>query len=391
MALFLITFILIYGGMHLYLLAKIRSAVPLGTGSTVGLIILFAIMIFAPIAVRILERHGLDAPARFTAYTGYIWMGVLFIFFVVSLALDLYRFTVHAAAIAVPGRFAHLNPSPLLTLIMAILVSAGVNMYGYVEAKNPRIDVISIESAKIPETIGKIRIVQISDVHIGIIVGEKRLKRIVDEINKAAPDILVSTGDLLDSQINNLAEPVKLLKSIEPRYGKFAITGNHEFYAGIDESVDFMKDCGFTVLRGEGKTAAGLINIAGVDDPAGRSYGLAREISERELLSKFDRDRFTLLLKHQPAVNADALGLFDLQLSGHTHKGQIFPFSLITRIFFPNHAGYFELPGQSRLYVNRGTGTWGPPIRFLAAPEITIIDLIHKKKKPIRESAGKTS
>ena len=391
MALFLITFILIYGGMHLYLLAKIRSAVPLGTGSTVGLIILFAIMILAPIAVRILERHGLDAPARFTAYTGYIWMGVLFIFFVVSLMLDLYRVMVHAGAIAIPGRFAHLNPSPLLTLIMAILVSAGVNMYGYVEAKNPRIDVISIESAKIPETIGKIRIVQISDVHIGIIVGEKRLKRIVDEINKAAPDILVSTGDLLDSQINNLAEPVKLLKSIEPRYGKFAITGNHEFYAGIDESVDFMKDCGFTVLRGEGKTAAGLINIAGVDDPAGRSYGLAREISERELLSKFDRDRFTLLLKHQPAVNADALGLFDLQLSGHTHKGQIFPFSLITRIFFPNHAGYFELPGQSRLYVNRGTGTWGPPIRFLAAPEITIIDLIHKKKKPIQESAGNTS
>jgi predicted MPP superfamily phosphohydrolase len=315
--------------MHLYLFAKIKSAVPLGTGSTVGLIILFAIMILAPIAVRILERHGLDAPARFTAYTGYIWMGVLFIFFVVSLMLDLYRFMVHAGAVTVSGRFSQLNPSPLLTFILSLVVSAGVNMYGYVEAKNPRTEMLSIESARIPENIGKIRIVQISDVHIGIIVGEKRLKRIVDAIKKAEPDILVSTGDLLDGQINNLVEPVKLLRSIEPRYGKFAITGNHEFYAGIHESVDFMKDSGFTVLRGEGRTVAGLINIVGLDDPAGRRYGLSGEVSERQLLSQFNRDYFTLLLKHQPVVNADVHGLFDLQLSGHTHQGQIFPFSLI--------------------------------------------------------------
>jgi predicted MPP superfamily phosphohydrolase len=390
MALFLITFILIYGGMHLYLFAKIRSAVPLGTGGAAGLIIVFAVMIFAPIAVRMLERHGLDAPARFAAYTGYIWMGVLFIFFIVSLIFDLYRFAVHAAAIAVPGRFAFLNPSPLLTLILAVLISAGVNMHGYVEAKNPRIELLTIESVKIPKSVGKIRIVQISDVHIGIIIGEKRLKRIVDEIKKTAPDILVSTGDLLDSQINNLAEPMKLLRSIEPRFGKFAITGNHEFYAGIHESVDFMKDSGFTVLRGEGTSVAGTINIVGVDDPSGRWYGLAGEVSEKDLLSRLNREHFTLLLKHQPVVNDSAQGLFDLQLSGHTHGGQIFPFSLITRMFFPNRPGYHELPGQSRLYVNRGTGTWGPPIRFLAAPEITVIDLVRKKKQPVQESAGKT-
>jgi predicted MPP superfamily phosphohydrolase len=382
MAIFLITFILIYGGMHLYLFAKIRNVIPLGTGSTVGLIILFAIMILAPIAVRILERHGLEAPARFTAYTGYIWMGVLFIFFMVSLMFDLYRLMVHVGAVTISGRLSCLNPSPLLTFILSVLVSAGINMYGYVEAKNPRAEVISIESAKIPEKIGKIRIAQISDVHIGIIVGEKRLKRIVDEIKKAEPDILVSTGDLLDGQIDNIVEPLKLLRSIEPRYGKFAVTGNHEFYAGLHESIAFMKDSGFTVLRGEGKTIAGLINIAGIDDPSGRRLGLSREVSERNLLSQFNHEYFVLLLKHQPVVDKDTYGLFDLQLSGHTHKGQIFPFSLITRIFFPNHGGYFNLPGQSRLYVNRGAGTWGPPIRFLSPPEITVIDLVHKKVTP---------
>lgn len=378
MAFFLITFILIYGGMHLYLFAKIKSAVPLGTVYTIGLIVLFAMMILAPIAVRILERYGLEAPARFTAYTGYIWMGVLFIFFIVSLMFDLYRLMVHVGAVTISGRLSYLNPPPLLTFILSVVISAGINMYGYVEANSPLAEVISIESAGIPKNIGKIRIVQISDVHIGIIVGEKRLKRIVDEIKKAKPDILVSTGDLLDGQVDNLVEPVKLLRSIEPRYGKFAVTGNHEFYAGLHESIVFMKDSGFTVLRGEGMTIAGLINIAGIDDPSGKRLGLSREVSEREVLSPFNREHFTLLLKHQPVVNKDTYGLFDLQLSGHTHKGQIFPFSLITRMFFPNHGGYFNLPGQSRLYVNRGVGTWGPPIRFLSPPEITIIDLVHK-------------
>jgi hypothetical protein len=179
--------------------------------------------------------------------------------------------------------------------------------------------------------------------------------------------------------MNNLVEPMMLLKSIQPRYGKFAVTGNHEFYAGLHESIAFMQDSGFSVLRGQGTTVAGRINIIGMDDPTGLRMGLSRDVAEGQILSLFPRENFTLLLKHQPVVDVTALGRFDLQLSGHTHKGQIFPFSLITRLYFPNHSGHFMLPKQSRLYVNRGTGTWGPPIRFLAPAEITVIDLVHKK------------
>jgi len=141
-----------------------------------------------------------------------------------------------------------------------------------------------------------------------------------------------------------------------------------------------MRNSGFTVLRSEGKTIPGIINIAGIDDPAGRRIGLSREVAEDRLLSQCPRERFTLLLKHQPLPDTDTIGLFDLQLSGHTHKGQIFPFNLVTKLFFPKHTGYFNLPKQSHLYVSRGTGTWGPPIRFLAPPEITIIDLVYKKQ-----------
>lgn len=174
--------------------------------------------------------------------------------------------------------------------------------------------------------------------------------------------------------------PTALLRDIRPRLGKFAITGNHEFYAGISEAIAFIQDAGFVMLRGEGLNVAGVINIAGVDDPAGSRYGLASEAAENIALSKLSGKYFTLLLKHQPVLNGAASGSFDLQLSGHTHGGQIFPFNLVTSRFFRYHRGYFNLPNHARLYVSRGTGTWGPPIRFLSPPEITVIDLVPEKK-----------
>jgi uncharacterized protein len=391
MSLFLITFFVIYGGMHLYFFAKVKSAFPFSTGISICLMVFFMIMILAPIAVHALERYGLEYWARFMSYSGYIWMGVLFIFLFVSLIFDLYNLIIYTGGKIFHQDISQLNPSPLFAFLIPLLVSLGINTYGYFEAKNVYIEKMIIESEKIPEKIGKIRIVQISDVHIGVIIKNERLIKIVEEIKAAEPDILISTGDLVDGQINNLSEPMMLLKSIQPRYGKFAITGNHEFYAGLDDALDFMRNSGFSVLRGEGTTVAGLINIIGMDDPTGRSFGLTKDVKESQILPQFPHTNFTLLLKHQPVVDNNAAGLFDLQLSGHTHKGQIFPFSLITRLFFRYHTGYFDLPNQSKLYVSRGTGTWGPPIRFLAPPEITVFDIVHQKNQPIQGLKERTS
>ena len=121
-----------------------------------------------------------------------------------------------------------------------------------------------------------------------------------------------------------------------------------------------------------------VINFAGAYDPAGRSYGLEGWISERELLQGLSHEAFTLFLKHRPVVDQGAIGLFDLQLSGHVHKGQIFPFNLITWLFYPVRVGKMVPENGSHLYVSRGSGTWGPPIRFLAPPEITVIELVHE-------------
>ena len=111
---------------------------------------------------------------------------------------------------------------------------------------------------------------------------------------------------------------------------------------------------------------------------------MVKEGPEKDILSGLPRDKFTLLLKHRPVANKDALGLFDLQLSGHAHKGQIFPFTILVRLFFPMISGLYDLPSGSSLYVSRGSGTWGPPIRFLSPPEVTVIDIVPGKKSAQR-------
>jgi predicted MPP superfamily phosphohydrolase len=223
--------------------------------------------------------------------------------------------------------------------------------------------------------------VQISDVHLGLIVGKSRLKRILRQVKDARPDILVSTGDLVDGQMDDLETLTDMFQSIPTKYGKFAVTGNHEFYAGLDRALAFTKKAGFTILRGEGITVSNIFNVAGIDDPTRERYGPGHAVSEKALLEKLPRERFTLFLKHQPVISSESLGMFDLQLSGHSHKGQIFPFNLVTKLYYRIHTGLSKVKGNGLLYVSRGSGTWGPPVRFLSPPEVTVIDITYKSSQ----------
>lgn len=382
MILFLMTFFLLYSGMHLYVFLKAREALSFGAEVSIPIIIFMVGMILAPFIIHFSEKHGFESIARDMSYLGYTWMGILFLFISASLIIDIYRFLVYSATFIFQKDLTIISPSARFSFFIPLLLSISIATYGYFEALNIRIEKVTVKTSKIPKGISGFKIVQISDVHLGLIIREERLKRILREVKKVNPDILISTGDLVDGQINRLEGLADLLKEINPRYGKFAITGNHEFYAGLAQALDFTKNAGFSILRGEGVNVSGLINIAGFDDPQGKTYGLYKDISEKELLSGLSPQKFTLLLKHRPVIDKDALGLFDLQLSGHAHKGQIFPFSLITRLYYRHtaHAGHLRLMDNSYLYVSRGAGTWGPPIRFLSLPEVTVIELVYVDK-----------
>ncbi len=380
MAIFIITFLLVYGSIHCYMFMKLTHALSPGPALRIITALFMGCMVFFPFLERMLSRLGYEPPACIVALIGYCWMGFVFFFFFSAILFDVYHLFIRVCGLLSRQDVSHLRASARIAFLVPLVLSLAVSAYGYMEAKSIRTEHLTIKSSKIPPHAGRIRIVQISDVHIGVIIGESRLKEMLRGVISADPDILVSTGDLVDGQLDGLGSTKDLFRKIQPRLGKFTITGNHEFYAGLDQFMDFAKQTGFRVLRAEAVTVGGIINIAGVDDPAGMSAGLYRHIPEKELLSTVAPEKFTLLLKHKPLIDKESLGMFDLQLSGHTHKGQLFPFSIFTRLAFRYHTGYFDLDGGSRLYVSRGAGTWGPPMRVLATPEITVIDIMHGDK-----------
>lgn len=375
MYIFLTTFFTLYGLLHLHLFFKAKRFFGV-TGYWLFLLtIVLVILCFMPLFTRLLERRELFHLARVTAYIGYLWMAGIFLFFVLSLILDLFSLVISPFYVNVS------NFSFVSAVIMTILLL----FYGFYEANNVGVERVIIKTAKLPKDIRKIKIVQISDLHLGLIIRERRLNKVLSIIKGLNPDIVVATGDIVDGQTNDILQHSELFSGLKVPFGKYAITGNHEYYAGIDQSVAFIEKSGFTVLRGSYVTVGNIINLVGVDDMS--------NINEVELLSKVKRELFTVFLKHRPLVNADSAKYFDIQLSGHTHRGQIFPFYYITKLVFPHNDGLYEvrdghikkLKGQEveakfpLLYTSRGTGTWGPPIRILAPPEVTLIELVNIK------------
>lgn len=378
MSWFFIVFFSLYAALHAYVFVKAWNAFHFRvvTGAIIALVFFFCL--FAPMMVRTLEQGGQESLARIIAYAGYIWMSAIFVFFVISLSIDILRFFIIIISSIAKIHLPHIVHSSMILFLMSAIASAGITTYGYYEARSIRIERIGIETSKLPTGIDRFTIVQISDVHLGLVNRDKRLLSFIKDIQKIDPDVVVSTGDLVDGQLNSLNGLSAILNTINPRYGKYAVMGNHEFYAGVGVSENFTRKSGFILLRQKAVTVGNAINLVGVDDE-GHLAPSVNQSSEKDLFRQVPSNLFTVFLKHRPVVDPSTLGLFDIQLSGHTHGGQIFPFRYITRMSFPYVAGLYPLTDDAVLYVSRGTGTWGPPIRFLTPPEITVIEIIRKQ------------
>jgi len=383
LSLFLLTFFLIYGGTHAYALHKAQAAFGFGWKTTLLAIPPLAALVCGPLIVYAFGSRGMEGASRSASWIAYTWMGLLFFFTWTNLALDgvnlLTRFATSVAGkgskpLVVYGRSAFLALAGL---------SVALGIYSFFEASRIRIVHFPVFTDKLPEETPRIRVAQISDVHFGLMIRHGTAAAIADAVRKAAPDIFVSTGDLVDGRINHLDGLSEILREIPAPLGKYAVTGNHEYYAGIGTSLDFTRRAGFTVLRGEAATVGNALRIAGVDDVAGDRFGPPLGRTEEEILTKDPSPLFTILLKHRPFLSPAARKAADLQLSGHTHNGQIFPFRLLVRIWFPLLYGPYFHDGGGVLYTNPGTGTWGPPMRFLSPPEVTIIDI--ERRAPSRK------
>lgn len=371
---FFIIFFTLYGLVNLYFFIKLEKSISIKWQMVVFIWIFLLIMLFSPLLIRISEKSGYESLAIGLSWIGYLWMAFVVLFLFFGVITDFVRLFM-AVFSKILGQNLFIKIPTVSYFLLPLTLSLVFLIYGYFEALNIKTERIIIQTNKIKKNV---RIVQLSDVHIGLIIREDRVKKIVERIKQANPDIVVSTGDLVDAQIDRLNHLAEILREIKPKYGMFAITGNHEFYAGLNQALSFTEKAGFKVLRDSRITIKELnINIVGVDDSESVRYGFNLKNDKISLFNEFANQGFTIVLKHRPFIERELIKYFDLQLSGHTHKGQFFPFSLITGIYYKNNdSGLIEIDRGKFIYISRGTGTWGPPIRIFAPPEITIIDLI---------------
>lgn len=374
--LFLAVFLSLYGGLHVYLYRKLRRAFDMQgpTRRAVALLLLF--MTGSPVFIHWVASFEIPGLTSAVACAAYLWMGGLFLFFSIHIVLDVSSFAAirihrHRGGTAWRGSAIQRRAFPA-----AVALTCAAILYGWFEAKHVRVELLVVDTHRLPEGMERLRVAQITDLHFGILDRMDVAHHVRDLIERKEPDILVCTGDFVDRGLHPGNPVIRVFQEMNPPGGKYAVPGNHEFYAGIDEATRILEEAGFVFLRNQVVTTVQGVRIAGVDDPAARRMGVEPFVPEEEVLAGLDDRVVTLLLKHQPRVDPASTDRFDMQLSGHTHKGQVFPFHLITGLAYPRLAGLYEAGERSRLYVSRGTGTWGPPLRVLAPPEITIIDFV---------------
>ncbi|MFF8917958.1 metallophosphoesterase [Streptomyces sp. NPDC015032] len=257
---------------------------------------------------------------------------------------------------------------------VAGLGTVGYGTYGVL--RGPRVKRITVPLAKLPRSAHGFRIAVVSDIHLGPILGRSHTRRIVDTINRTQPDLVAVVGDLVDGTVADLGPAAEPLALLSARYGSYFVTGNHEYYSGAAQWVDHVKELGLHPLEND-RVEIGGFDLAGVNDIAGESEGQGPDFGRA--LGDRDPARAAVLLAHQPVVIHDAVAHgVDLQLSGHTHGGQLWPGNFVAELANPTVAG-LDRYGDTQLYVSRGAGAWGPPVRVGAPSDITVVELASRQ------------
>lgn len=375
MSRFLLVYLFVYGGVNVYAGVRLsilaRKWTPWGQ---IGLALLIVFMVAGPILARRIEGTSFVVLAQAVGVVTYTWMALALWFFVMGVAIDLWNILIWS--IGLKWRVAsavHIGWIRSLIAIGVVIVFA--TLWGAIEAQYIHVRQMTIRSDRLPPGSKPIRIAQVSDLHLGLIERDGRLRQVLRILNDLKPDMVINTGDMVDGTANHMEKLMGMWTECRPPLGKYAILGNHEFYVGVEGSVSLLKSAGFKVLRGDAVTTGGLL-LASVDDPA--SYNRSRRFAaiENSVLPPAGASRpFTLLLKHRPWIEESSLGRFDLQLSGHTHAGQVFPFGFFVKRANGYLYGLFDLGEGSRLYVTSGAGTWRPRLRLAAPPEIVMITI----------------
>ena len=364
----MLTVMPVLGGLHAYIGWRLLPALPLDTpGTTIGVLLLGLSALLIPLGLLARFLNVQQVLADRISWAGSMAMGLFSSVFVLTLIRD---------AVLLVGPAALATPSALGVLLGAVVVT----LVGFVNARRvARVVRIDIPLANLPAPLAGFTIVQLSDIHVGPTIKHDYVAAIVRHANHLGADLIAITGDVVDGNVAQLAPHTAPLAGLEARHGVFVVTGNHEYYSGAPAWIAEFRRLGLRVLMNEHvviEHKGARLVLAGVTDYSAHAFDPAQRSDPRAALRGSPDGIPRILLAHQPrsAHAAEAAG-FDLQLSGHTHGGQFWPWNLFVSLQQPFTAGLHRL-GRLTVYTSRGTGYWGPPKRFGAPSEISVLRLV---------------
>lgn len=377
MILFIGIVVTIYTLVNYYIFSRGLQAMPPGSSLRPVYIAGFWLVAASFVAARILER---TYPCHFTevlTWTGNFWLAFMLFFFLIAVFLDITRLFNHFFHFLPAAVYTDYLKTKQIVLLAAIVFSSANILAGYVNARHPRVKELNLKIDKPGHGLKNLTIAMASDIHLGAIIRKAKARELVSMLNAPQPDLILLAGDIVDEDLapvikDNIGEALCELKA---RIGVYGITGNHEYIGGAGPAVDYLQKHCIKMLRDTAVLVNGQFYIVGRDDrDKVRFTGKPRKELE-EVMKDVDRSYPVILMDHQPFNLSKAAGLgVDLQLSGHTHHGQIWPFNYITKAIYELSWGYKKIQ-NTHFYVSSGFGTWGPPVRLGNRPEVVIIHL----------------
>jgi predicted MPP superfamily phosphohydrolase len=321
---------------------------------------------------------------RIFSWAGILVMGLWATFIIISIPLDIFRLTVFTIGKIIGSSEVDVARRDFLfrgAYAFTLALSGGLAGLGFLEVlRGPKVKEVSVPVKNLPPSLFNLKITQISDLHVGPTLRKGYVEEVVRLANATNPDLIFLTGDIADAYATSIAEHLGPLENLKSKFGSFYVTGNHEYYWGAEALIEKVKQLGFTPLLNDNailQIGKNKILVAGVTDPAGEQMLQGHKPDVAKALSTKSECDFKILLAHRPdaCIEAEALGA-NLQFSGHTHAGQFFPFSLFIRLAHKYNRGLYQ-HGQLWLYVNPGTGYWGPANRLGVMSEISVITLVN--------------
>lgn len=337
-------------------------------GTVIGLALSFPLS-------RLIVHYLPQALGKVIIYASSYWLAAMYYLILILLISDLARVIVRRTDILPPSLrgYYHVVIVGVLALVAILL------LYGTWNSLHPVVRNYEVTLNKKSSTLDRMRVVVVSDIHLGWIVGIDRLQQMTGTINSLEPDLILLPGDIIDEGVDLATEREmpEVLQTLHPRLGTFAAMGNHEYISGNAEAtIEFLNRAGITMLRDQAVEITDALYLVGRDDASRHNFNGAKRLELSQVMANIDKDRLPIiLLDHEPFSldTAEKAGV-DLQFSGHTHRGQMFPNNYITRAVYEQDWGYLR-KNTFQIIVSCGYGTWGPPIRIGNRPEIVNIEV----------------